>query len=373
MNAVAEKQPVRRIVAYDALRVFAIVAVVGIHTLMPYRHLASATSPVRLFDELLHFAVPLFVFISGLFIWSRPMRAGEFGSFLFRRASVIAVPFVAWSAIYMAVLYGRGTPPDSLGRAFGLLLTGHTWYHLYFIPMLLTFYLLTPVASRIALFSPELLVVACYALRIAAGPAIMSAARALGGDLSWAFAAHVIGHLPHMALGAWFALRRPRIASWWIALLLLAFGTAGVLAASYGLTAQLPELLRRLVEPAYMAATVLGLVAAALCIEPTLERFEPVILRGAGLSFGVYFVHPLFLTAVKQALKANAAESLWLQTWFPLAVFVGATVGSFAVSALLAKWPVSCRLVGLAKPLPPAPVTEATYASAARESESGAQ
>jgi len=146
-----------------------------------------------------------------------------------------------------------------------------------------------------------------------------------------------------------------------------------VLAASFGLTAQLPELLRRLVEPAYMAATVLGLVAAALCLEPTLERFEPLILRGAGLSFGVYFVHPLFLTAIKQVLKVNAAESLWSHAWFPLAVFAGVAVGSFAVSALLAKWPASCRLVGLAKPLPSAPVSEATYATAARESESGDQ
>ena len=62
-----------RILAYDALRAFAIVTVVAIHSLMPYRAVFRPTAPVRVFDDLLHYAVPLFVFISGYFVWRRPL------------------------------------------------------------------------------------------------------------------------------------------------------------------------------------------------------------------------------------------------------------------------------------------------------------
>ena len=252
-----------RILAYDALRTFAIVSVVAIHSLMPYRALLPPTAPVRVFDDLLHYAVPLFVFISGYFVWSKPLPSepGSYRRFLAKRVSVILVPYLAWSALYLALLARQTATPLSFGRGTGLLLTGHTWYHLYFIPMLLTFYLLTPFATRIGARSPELLLVGCYLLRIVAGPSIAEAFRSAFGDLGWSYATHVMSHLPHMALGAWFAARQagmPKRA--WFGWTLLAGGTAVLLAASLGWTAALPLAIKRLVYPGGMAATVLGIV-----------------------------------------------------------------------------------------------------------------
>jgi surface polysaccharide O-acyltransferase-like enzyme len=342
-----------RIVAYDALRIFAILSVVAIHTLMPYRAILPDTSPVRVLDDLLHYAVPLFVFISGMFVWSRPLaeEPGSFRAFMRRRWSLIGVPYLAWSAMYLTLLAVQTEAPLTPVRATGLLLTGHTWYHLYFIPMLLTFYLLTPVATRIGTRSPEMLLLLCYAVRILAGPAIAEGFRSAFGDLGWSFATHVLTHLPHMALGAWFAARGSRIPLRpWLASLLLAGGTAILLAASLGYTADLPLYLRRLVYPGGMAATVLGLTLTALLLEPQLERMGRPIVAVASLAFGIYFVHPLFLLGVDGLLGVRDAERLWMRPGSAFAVFAVIVAASYAVSALLARVPFGCRLIGQLTP-----------------------
>lgn len=339
----------QRIVAYDALRVFAIVTVVGIHTLMPYREIAPDASAVRVLDDLLHYAVPLFVFISGALLWSRPWQGGPgaYRTFIARRVSLIGAPYVAWSTVFLGLRYV--TEPTPLAEVPGLLLSGHTWYHLYFVPMLLTFYLVTPLASRLAIRAPAAFVAGAYLARIVAGPAVAAAVGEVLGEYGWAWATHVMTHLPHMALGAWFALRLGVLPSWlrrsWP--LLLALGTAVLAAASVGATADLALPLRRLVYPLGMAATVLGFALAAFAFESTLERATRLIVRGSALAFGVYFVHPLFLLAIDGVVSAGPGMGVWRQPWMPLGVFAAVTALSYAASALLARTRATAWLVGV--------------------------
>lgn len=346
----------QRILAYDALRVFAIMTVVGIHTFMPYRIFVPDHAPVRVFDDLLHYAVPLFVFISGAFAWGRPLPSdkGSFRSFLSRRGRVILIPFAFWSALYLVLLVAR-EGALRLPYTFGVLLVGNTWYHLYFVPMLLTFYLLTPLASWLFVRSPVLLVAVCYGIRILLGATIVSAASQLAGTLGSSYATHVVTHLPHMALGAWFAARYDSVPllvrrSWPA---LIALGTAVLTAASLGLHLQAPEPVQRLVYPLGMAATVLGLAFGGRELEGWLESSEVasrVVLSSAPLAFGVYFVHPLFLLGFFEAVPARAG-SLWSEPWFPVVVWATATAGSFAVSAVFSRIPGLARVIGIVRPL----------------------
>lgn len=334
------------------MRAFAIASVVAIHTLMPYREILPPQAPVRVFDDLLHYAVPLFVFISGALVWARPWRGGPgaYREFLSRRFSAIALPYLAWAALYSAifVLQAEKTGP-TLARLPGLVLTGHVWYHLYFIPMLLTFYLLTPVAARLVRWQPELAVVAAYAVRLLAGPAIVGAARAVFGELGWQYATHVVIHLPHMMLGAWFATRLDEFPEWFPKLwpLLLTYGLAVNTAASLGLFATWPRLLRNLTFADGMAGVVLGLTFLAFALEPRFDRWAADITRAGSLAFGVYFVHPLFLLGLVSLLAASSAEQLWLRPWFPAAVWGTVTAASFAAAGLLAQRPATAWLVGL--------------------------
>lgn len=351
MNTV---QTPSRVVAWDALRVFAIVTVVLVHTLMPYRELLPDTSPVRVLDDLLHYAVPLFVFMSGALLWARPWPGGRgaYGSFVRKRVSLIGAPYLAWAMLYLALrAAGLGENALELGRIPGLLLTGHVWYHLYFIPMLLTFYLLTPIASMLARRSPEALVIGAYALRILWGAEIISGFESALGDLGRSYATHIVMHLPHMALGAWFALRYPGAPAWakrtWP--ILLAVGTAILLAASLGLTTGLSFELRRYMYPAGTAATLLGIALLAFRLEPMLERSSRITVRAGLLALGVFFVHPLFLLGVDALVAAGPGARIWLQPWVPVAVFSAVTAASFWTARLLARHKATRWLVGVRK------------------------
>ena len=266
--------PAGRIVAYDALRVLAILTVVAIHTLMPYRSVLPDTAPIRVLDDVLHYAVPLFVFISGALVWARPWRGGKgaYREFVAKRLGVIGLPYLAWAALY-AVLYVERSADGAaaLLRVPGLVASGHIWYHLYFIPMLLTFYLLTPVASRAARWSPETLLAAAYVLRIVAGPVLTDAASGLH-PLFGQYATHVLSHLPHMALGAWFALRLPILPRMFTSAwpLMLAGGVISLATVSARGLPDWPLELQRLVFPGAMAATVVGMALGAIAARATL-------------------------------------------------------------------------------------------------------
>jgi len=356
MGSVAQSPARGRVVAYDALRVFAILTVVAIHTLMPYRDVLPDSAPVRVFDDVLHYAVPLFVFISGALLWSRPWRGGAaaFAGFVRRRTVAIAVPFLAWACLYAALYVWRAADHTAAARQLpGLIATGHVWYHLYFVPMLLTFYLLTPLAAPALQRAPGLTVLACYALRIVAGPSLTHAAAGVH-PLLGQYATHVLSHLPHMALGAWFALTLP---GWPLVLrrvggpALTVGGLAGLTALSYGGMPAWPAGLGRLAFPSAMAATVIGMALIALWTEPRYERWAHTITRAGGLAFGVYFVHPLFLLVADAVFGPADPGSLWWMAWFPVVVFGGVSAASFTLSGLLGKYRGTAWLVGLKEPV----------------------
>ncbi len=353
MSRSAETAPPRgRIVAYDALRLFAILSVVGIHTLMPYRGVMTARAPVSILDDVLHYAVPLFVFISGALVWARPWRSGPgaYRQFLGRRFVAIGAPYLAWAALYATLYVVRAEDRASaLAQVPGLVASGHIWYHLYFIPMLLTFYALTPLAAGALKRSPELTVLAAYALRIVAGPAITHALAGVN-PLLGQYGIHVLSHLPHMALGAWFALRLdtigPRVGRWWPAM--LATGLAALAYLSASGTPSWPLELHRLLFPGAMALTVIGFALGAIELEPHYAPEARTVTHLGSLSFGVYFVHPLILLAVFTAAGPATTGSPWLRVWFPLLVWAGASVLSLLISDQLGRFRFTAWLVGLA-------------------------
>ena len=337
--------------AYDALRVFAIATVVAIHSFMPLRPVLAPTSVPMVIDDLLHYAVPLFVFISGALVWSRPWdrSPGAYRAFMGKRLAQIGLPYLAWALLYLAVLVANSPDPTAvLARAPGLLATGHVWYHLYFIPMLLTFYALTPIASRAIRSHPEFVLIAVYAVRIALWPAASAWLREAAPGLPWQYATHIATHLPHMLLGAWFALRLPTMPralrrAW---PLLLVAGTLALLALSTGASADWPTALRRLSYPLGMAGTVLGLALGAFSLEQPLRRASRALCALSPLTFGVYFVHPLWLLALETAVREAGFAAVWLAWWAVPVAWALIGTASLAVAAILARFRATAWLVG---------------------------
>lgn len=368
-----------RVVAYDALRVVGILVVLAIHALMTSRGLVTRPAGLTWLDDTLHdIAVPLLTFVSGALVWGRPWRAGvgALRSFMRRRAVRVGLPYLAWSAVFMLLLFagapgsgalmageyggglgsgmGLGTGPGAtwvtaLTRIPGYLFSGHSWYHLYFVPMILTFYLLTPFAARLVHArrgAAELLVLALLATKVYLWPALSPLAQVHLGPWVWAWLTHLFQHLPHMALGAWFAVRFGDVARLRSE---AAHATAAREASASARAAVAPLVLK---PAAWLGALtpvawVVGLAAGAVTLEPWLGRHHRV--RGAlqtlsRLSFGAYFIHPLILLSIQE--KVGIDSELWARGWFVAAVFAALAVMSFAAAWLLERSPKTAWLIG---------------------------
>ena len=342
-----------RVPGYDVLRVVSMVAVVAIHCLMVLRATAGPSSPVVLLNTLLHFAVPLFFFVSGALVWGR--YAGrtleDYAHFLRRRTVVVIAPYLAWSSMYLLIAAARGYWPYWLTHSPALLLTGRSWYHLYFIPVLVFFYVLTPLIAPLARRYPELLLIAAYAARLFLMDPVTRVASAVGGPLLVTFAVVATTHASHMALGAWFAARKdaviPTLRRAWP--LALSLGGLTLLAASLGAIPTFRDPVQAAVVPAAMALTVLGLTGAAFGIRMSPATADKTARLG-GLALGVYLAHPALLLVWSNAVTAVGGETLLQSPWFSLVSVSVVTAASFGLSAMLSRGRTTAWLVGSRPP-----------------------
>lgn len=341
-----------RVVAYDYLRVFAMLAVVAIHILRIYRPLVDPESLVGVLDDMLHFAVPVFFFTAGALVWARPWRSGEgaWGAFMRRRVPTLLAPYLAWTAFYLgltAAMRGLGTlTPAYLGSA---LLTGTSWYHLYYVPVLFVFYLVAPLVEPLAQRSPEALLAGALLIRIVLMPLLGTpdsyvAQRAVG------FAVHVVNHLPDMALGTWFALRFHYVTRVlrWIWPLLIAGASAWISGREAGLLPDLSGLARSLSYALPMVAMVLGLAGSGFFLARHAAWMRHGVYALAPLAFGVYVVHPVFTKAIEQGVTAAGMQSLWHSPAFGLGAYAAVLAASIATTWALSRTRVPW-LVGLTK------------------------
>ncbi|WP_018753866.1 acyltransferase [Paenibacillus sanguinis] len=103
------------------------------------------------FLGLIRFAVPLFVFITGVVLFYNYDGKLNYGSFLWKRFQQIVVPYLAWTVIYyiwMSIRSGGLSLSGIWGELVHLVklaLTGQASYHLWFMVMIIPFYLLFPL------------------------------------------------------------------------------------------------------------------------------------------------------------------------------------------------------------------------------------
>ncbi|GIO29859.1 MULTISPECIES: acyltransferase [Paenibacillus] len=139
-----------RINEIELLRGLAFLAVALQHAIAHYGGLKEARMEDGVLMTILllaaKFAVPVFIFITGMVLFYNYDGQLRFGSFLRKRFSDILVPYILWSAVYFTVGTGWG---GDVGQRAGTwaanLVTGKNSYHLWYIVMIFQFYLLFPV------------------------------------------------------------------------------------------------------------------------------------------------------------------------------------------------------------------------------------
>jgi len=137
--------------SFDAFRGLAIIAVVAIHAAFPglsWRY--SATGKWNFFFlvaclQLLVFAVPAFVFISGYWMSKKPIKSlADYKTFLIKRFSRIFVPYLFWSLILLGYPTIK-THTVNVREVIFKLLTGGACAGYFFIIMLAQLYIITPL------------------------------------------------------------------------------------------------------------------------------------------------------------------------------------------------------------------------------------
>jgi probable poly-beta-1,6-N-acetyl-D-glucosamine export protein len=130
---------------------------------------AAASSPVgspgywvyRLVEQLVVFCIPAFLFVSGYFVAAATGKSRDTigWDIVFARIKKLLIPYLIWSAVAMGlllVLDGRRFSPQAI---LVNLLTGRSNDILYFVPLLVQYYLLSPFLVRFARRNWKLLLI----------------------------------------------------------------------------------------------------------------------------------------------------------------------------------------------------------------------
>lgn len=349
-----------RIVFLDYLRFIACFMVMTIHACEPF-YLGgtepNVTSIASVWDMLwititecvCRVCVPLFVIASSYLLFPVNRQTGEFFR---RRLARVAVPFLVWSALYVA--FSR----HGLG-AWGRMLFNFPdeGGHLWFVPMLLGLYILMPLLSPWAERVGEKELRGWIVLWLATTlfPFLRQIWGALFGDPSFGAVPYLYGECPwngfgafhyvsgfigYMLIGLWFRKFAPRLDRGGTLKVAIPLWIAGV--AIIGV----PFFLRVRQFPfaaPYSFAVVmetsieycsLGVALATVAAFMVLRRFEFggwlykwVVGPVAKASFGMYLMHMFILNEVFAALSPRLPT--------PLTIVLTATA-TFSLSAVAA-------------------------------------
>lgn len=128
------------------LRTAAFFAVVMQHVLGVYLGkdvLSWESAGISVLFFLSKFAVPAFVFVSGIVLFYNYFDHLNYVTFIVKRIKEILIPYFLWTGFY--ILYNNPMKEKSLTELIKVILTGKGAYHLWYVVMIFQFYLLLPV------------------------------------------------------------------------------------------------------------------------------------------------------------------------------------------------------------------------------------
>lgn len=154
-----------RIDEIELLRAVSFLAIVMQHTLACFMYSpgigqgAAVTSAFLLL--FIRYGVPVFIFITGMVLfYNHGEEDLHYGRFIEKRFSQIFVPYFMWTLIYFIWLgFISGVPASSMGSVLSrigqMTLRGDSFYHLWFMVMILQFYLLFPLLRSLVIKCKE--------------------------------------------------------------------------------------------------------------------------------------------------------------------------------------------------------------------------
>lgn len=334
----------------DLLRCLAVLLVIMLHCVSGYANNTALFGTrtwwaCNIINSFARMGVPLFFMISGFLLLSSEGTC-RIGAFYKRRFSKLCIPFLFWDVIYyfeVCVLEGR--TPTLLSFLNELTRQGSK-YHLWFIYQILALYLLMPFLKKIVDHSTErerwafLLVILLQPtlfrfINIIQRVVYIAPFLALvEGYAGFILTGYLLGICPKMT-------RRQRTVAG-------AAGCVGLAGGSLGnFLFSSPEKIAMYFSEGYSIAQYITAGALFLLAKELAERLPERLLRWtkslSGLTFGMYFVHVLFLDFYYGVLPRLGLD-------FPPSLdvvlsFLFASAASICVVYIFSKLPLLRRLI----------------------------
>lgn len=345
----------------DVLRVLTFACVIAVHVIS--HTVTAGDRPMLVVLGLVHFTREVFFALTAfVLVYSYQRRPQPMRRFWPRRFLLVGVPYLVWSAVYVA--YNDAfSPPTSIGAALLAYLiavvTGTAAYHLYFLLVTMQVYLLLPLILRLVRVTRKhhvLLLAAALALQLVVVGAwiyVPGLTSRLGNIPNATFVSYVFMIVAGAVAAdhaepflAWLRTGRRSIAA---ILVISAVASVAVFVVQWhaGFSDQGGVAPLQPIEVVW--ATAVGLMFLAIGAGWSDHRvpggfLDRSLATASDLSFGVFLVHPLVIAVLTRYAAPVLAE---LQDpWRQFVLYVVVVVIAVAVAALLRRTPASLPLTG---------------------------
>ena len=360
----------------DIVRLLTFAAVIGVHAIAFTE--PPASRPWAAVLMLLQFGREVFFALTGfVLVYSARDRTLSARAFWRKRFPVIAIPYLAWSAIYLA--FHSWSLPLHARLSWSTVLwdvaTGNAEYHLYFLLVSMQLYLVFPLLLRFVRRTadrawPVLGVVGALNVAWLAWLQYGHAPAGWAGHL-WPRAYELLPtYAVYVLVGAYAALHLERIERVVAALRrpLLGVAAGAAVLAEVVFWAQVggrdPRLAAAVLQPAMVLTSIAALIGLYLAGVSWVERGRPgagFVTRASDLSFAVYLAHPLVLELLLAVGLGNDGQRVpaWLA---PGLAVVGTAAGAAVIGFVARESRWSLALTG--RPRRPPAATSTRLSSA---------
>jgi len=361
----------------NILRAFAILAVISIHVSAYFTKMDTINGLAALYmsiDVFSHFAVPLFIVISGFVLYNKYSDDIDIKRFYNKRLKSVLPQYLIFSTFYLAVTYIGSivlAKPVNLDipHIIYRYLTGGCFYHLWFFVLIIQLYLLYPVILRLynycdvrgrileLLFTVFLIGVLYNAYPIPDIFILGASTQILG------VATKFIGYVFYLVLG--MAIRRrydelllrsvPKTSLYYASIPLLCCTIIGIFdyAQRYfnlDTTQILPMIgsywrwLTAMINPLYYVVIFALCSYISLNIVSSRSATLKLLEKIGAYSFGIYLVHAFILYVLVLVFQRFGFDwNNWL--FYPLVCIITLTLSYLSVK-ILQKLPYSEYLIG---------------------------
>jgi surface polysaccharide O-acyltransferase-like enzyme len=321
------------VLEYDVARCLALLAVLTLHvTGIAHLRAPQLEWPWLLNRGLIDYAAPMLLVVAGALSWTpaRLTGARSYGRYLLARGWRVLPAYLLFSAAFWLYSIWLGGALKTAAAYLELLVTGLTFYHLWFVPTVIVVYLVAPAGAAAVKRHPLLALALVYAVSFVVIKVVDVPHFALLDSRMQRFILTTSRYLPYAAWGAVYAWSEPVrrfMRRWWP--VIVAGGVAlGFWLARVSLDSTVAVSLKTM-RAGVVCLAVLGMCATASAAWPRIARTAH---GAAPLTYVIYLVHALFLAIIDHVLTTTGSEALIGRTWLVLAVYVAILLPSAGVA-----------------------------------------